>query len=53
MGPQVAALIAVLVFIVVATTLGWQALLLAFAVCSVLALAFGALVFVVFDVRRH
>jgi hypothetical protein len=49
MGPQVAALIAVLVLLIVATALGWHALLLAFAVCGVLASAFAVLVFVVFD----
>jgi hypothetical protein len=53
MGPQVAAFIAVLVLIIVATAFGWHALLLAFAVFGVFASAFAAMMFVVFDARRH
>jgi hypothetical protein len=53
MGPQIAALIAVLVLIIVATALGWHALLLAFAVFGVFGSAFAAMMFVVFDARRH
>jgi hypothetical protein len=53
MGPQVAALISVLVLLIVATAFGWHSLLLAFAVCGVLASAFSALAFVVVEARRH